>query len=271
MADYLSKYDKQADGKKYLTASQITTFVSCGVCYRKQYIERLPSRVGSAANFGTAFHTSENDNNFKLKVKSKVDVPIDVVQDAFANKIDELTPEIEWSVEEKSVGIEKSHAGLKDEGCAAVKVFHSEIAPKISPVSVEQTIIIPLEGFDYSIAGTWDIETENGILDLKTRGKTPSQSDVTRNLGLTIYSLGKSVKDNKYPDYVGLTGIVRLKTPKTFDLRGTRTIEDFNRLLLTVGKIKHAIDQGIFLPCDPGHWKCSEAWCSFFNDCKEKL
>ena len=271
MNDYLTKYDVIAEGKKYLTGSQITAFVSCGVYYRKCYIERLPSRVGSAANFGTAIHFSENEINLRQKVTSKVDVPTDTVQDAFAEKIDELKSEIEWSPEEKSIGVDKSHAGLKDEGCTAIKTLHKEIMPTVQPLSVEKTIIIPLEGFNYSISGTWDIETERGILDLKTRGKTPSQADVDRNLNLTIYALGKSVADGKYPDYVGLIGIVRLKTPKTFDLRGTRTIEDFNRLLLTVGKIKHAIDQGIFLPCDPGHWKCSQNWCSFFNDCKEKL
>ena len=271
MNTYLDKYDEIAGGKKYLTGSQITTFVSCGVCYRKKYIERMPSRVGSAANFGTAIHYSENEINLKQKVVSRIDVPVDVAQDAFACKIDELKPEIEWSPEETSIGVEKSHAGLKDEGCAAIRTLHNETMPKIQPVSIEKTIIIPLEGFDYSISGTWDIETENGILDLKTRGKTPSQVDVDRNLNLSIYALGKSVQDGKYPDYVGLIGIVRLKTPKTFDLRGTRTIEDFNRLLLTVGKIKHAIDCGIFLPCDPGHWKCSLNWCSYFNECTEKL
>lgn len=268
---YLNKYDKNSGGKPYFTSSQIITFLECGVEFRKRYIERLPSKSSSAAAFGTATHKAINEGNLRPKIASHIDAPLDTLQDMFAQEIDNLKPEIEWDAEEKSIGIEKVHAGLKDEGVGVVRVLRAEVTPKIQPLSVEQVIRIPLEGFARDLQGCWDIEVERGILDLKTRGRTPSQADVDKNLGLTMYALAKSVKDGRYPDFVALVGAVRLKTPKSFELIGTRKQEDFDRVLLTVGKIQHAIDNGIFLPASGLSFKCSETYCSFFKECTEKL
>lgn len=271
MSDYLNKYDKNSGGKPYFTSSQIITFLECGVEFRKRYIERLPSKSSSAAAFGTATHKAINEGCLRPKIISHTDAPLDVLQDMFAQEIDHLKPEIEWDTAEKSTGVEKAHAGLKDEGVGVVKVLHAEVTPKIQPLSVEQVIRIPLEGFARDLQGCWDIEVEHGIIDLKTKGRTPSQADVDKNLGLTLYSIAKTCKDGIPPDFVALVGAVRLKIPKSFELRGTRKQEDFDRVLLTVGKIQHAIDNGIFLPASGLSFKCSQNYCSFFNECAEKL
>lgn len=269
--NYTDKYDNNSGGKPYFTSSQIITFLECGVEFRKRYIEKLPSKSSSAAAFGTATHKAINEGNLKQKITTHVDAHLDALQDIFAQEIDNLKSEIEWDTEEKSAGIDKAHAGLKDEGVKVVQVLRAEVTPKIQPLSVEQVIRIPLEGFARDLQGCWDIEVEHGIIDLKTKGRTPSQADVDKNLGLSMYALAKSVKDGKYPDFVSLVGAVRLKTPKSFELRGTRKQEDFDRVLLTVGKIQHAIDNGIFLPASGLSFKCSQNFCSFYLDCKERL
>ena len=136
---------------------------------------------------------------------------------------------------------------------------------------VEAKIMIPLKDFPLDIMGTWDIETKRDIWDFKFKGKTPNQKDADANTGFTVYSMAKKVKDGMAPKSIHMAGIVKLKTPKTFDITTKRDDHDFHKLLLTVNKIQKSIDAGIFLPASPLSWKCSENWCSYFNICKERL
>lgn len=270
--EYLGKYDKASEGKPYLTGSQITTMCECPVAYRKRYIERLPAAPSSSIAFGLSGHFAENDMNLRQKIFTKKDVPLDVVQDAFNDKIKDFRPEIAWSKQERKFGTRKSFRLLQDEGIKTMKRVHLDLLPDIKPVSVEETIRIVLKDFPIDIYGCWDVETNRDILDFKFRRKTPNQTDVDRNLGLTIYAMAKSVKDGRPPRFVKLIGGVRLKSgPKAFNLRSRRTDDDFRRVLLTVAKIKKIIDNDIWLPASALSWKCSVGFCEYFKDCTERI
>jgi hypothetical protein len=270
---YLDSYDNAMKGEKYITASQIAAFCECGVEYRRRYIDREATGSSAAAVFGTAGHFAEIEGSLRQKIKSKVDVPVDVVTDMFVEKLQSMKGDIDWSRAERKEGRRKLWRNMQDTGPAVMKKLHLELAPRIQPVSVEAKVIIPLKDFAFSaICGTWDVECSRDIYDFKFRGKTPSQADIDSNTGLTVYSMAKTLKDGRPPRSIHMAGIVRLKTPKLFDLTTKRDESDFHKLLLTVNKIHKSIEAGIFLPASPiSSWKCSEKFCSYFNSCNEKL
>lgn len=268
---YISDYDAAAGNKEYITSSQIGAFCECGVEYRKRYIERLASGRGASAAFGTAGHFAENDINLAQKIMTKKDVPLDVVQDAFRDKLQSMKGDIDWNKKERKEGVRKLWRSMQDTGPEVMERLHTEIAPKIQPITIEAKIRIPLKDFPKDILGTWDVETRRDIWDWKFKGKTPSQKDADANTGLTIYAMAKKVKDGVAPRSIHMAGVVRLKKPKIFDLVTKRDDDDFHRVLLTVNKIQRSIDAGIFLPASPLSWKCSSNFCSYFETCREKL
>lgn len=268
---YLSDYD-EVSTKPYITGSQITAMCECGVYYRKRYIERISLGPNSAAAFGLSGHYAENEQNLRQKIKSKIDVPLDVVQDAFNDKIKDFRPEIRWTRTERKFGVRKSFRLMQDEGILTMERVHTDLVPAIKPISIEEKVRITLKDFEYDILGTWDIETNRDILDFKFRKRTPNQKDVDKNIGLTLYAMAKTVKDGRVPRFVRLIGGVRLKSgPKAFNLKGKRDHDDFKRILLTVAKMKKAIDNDIWLPASPLSWKCSPDWCEYFDECGERL
>ncbi|MCK5617330.1 PD-(D/E)XK nuclease family protein [Candidatus Pacearchaeota archaeon] len=270
--DYLNSYDNAAKGKRYITSSQIGTFCECGVAYRKSYIERLKTGSGSGAVFGTAGHFAENEINLRQKIKSKVDVPVDVVQDAFRDRLQGMKGDIEWNKAERKEGVRKLWREMKETGIVAMERLHLDLAPKIQPISIEAKIVIPLKNFPIDIMGTWDVECRRDLWDFKFKKKTPTQNDADKNLGFTLYAMAKTVKDGKPPRSIKMAGIVRLKRgPKTFEITTKRTEDDFRRVLLTVNKIEKSIQAGIFLPASPLSWKCAPAWCGHYETCAERL
>ena len=267
---YKSQYEGLGD-KPFLTSSMIVDFVECGVLFRKTYIEDLPTQSSSAAVFGIAGHYAEGEINFAQKILSKKDEPVSVVQDAFNDKYKSFWGNIRWSKQERKEGVRTIYRKAKEEGIRVMKQAHTVLAPEIKPISVERIVRIPLKDFKYDLFGKMDIETLRTIVDLKFPKATKRQRDADHNVGLTLYSLAKTVQDGRTPESVSLAGVARLKTPKPFVIKSHRTQEDFDRVLLTVAKIHKCIESGVFLPSSPLGWKCSEAYCDFYNNCKERL
>ena len=269
--DYLKGYDDVAGDKEYITSSQITEFVDCSVSYRKKYIERIRSGSGSAATFGTAGHFAENEISLRPKIITKKDMPLDVVLDAFRDKLQSMKGDINWNKDERKAGLRKLWRSMHAGGIDAMTRLHLDLAPSIQPITIEAKIRIPLANFPRDILGCWDIETRRDIVDWKFKGKTPSQADADSNLGLTVYWAAKKAKDGIAPRSIRMAGIVKLKKAKTFNLVTKRNDDDFHRVLLTISKIQKSIDAGIFLPASPLSWRCTPKWCPFFETCTERI
>jgi hypothetical protein len=268
---YLNGYDEVAGNKKYLTGSQITTMCECPVEYRKRYIERLPTAPSSSIAFGLSGHKAE-EVNLRQKIKTKKDEPLDVVLDIFNHTLKEYRSDIEWSKDERKVGKRKSFNALQVEGMDTMEKVHLEISPKIKPLSVEEKVRITLKDFPFDILGTPDVMTRRDVLDFKFMKRSPNQKTADNNLNLTIYSMAKAIRDNRLPRFVRLIGGVRLKSgAKTFDIKSKRNESDFKQVLRTVGKIQKIIENDIWLPASILSWKCSPGFCSYFNQCTEKM
>ena len=74
------------------------------------------------------------------------------------------------------------------------------------------------------------------------------------------------VDEGVLPPSLMLDVLVKTKTPKRATVMTTPN-GDHSALLQRIERAAAVIEAGAFLPAQPGHWKCSEKFCEFYDDC----
>ncbi len=248
---------------KYISASQINMFLTCPIAYYNIYVlgaERMPPNIYMV--YGTAIHKAL-EFNFKQKIKSKKDMPIDSVNGAFLN---------EFIKEQKKVKEYVSPTVIRSMELSAydsLKDYMENIAPDIQPLEVEFKFEISLKNFPITILGYIDLLTDDYVVrDYKSAGKDWkrkfSQSKVDKDIQMTMYAaaIRKLFKTKE-------TGLIfdvmpRCET-KVFPIKTTRTDEDVLALLQLATSIEQITKLGVFVPA---YQNCSQ--CGFKNTCKKR-
>lgn len=205
----------------YISASQIEMFLGCPMCFKRIYVgkaDREPPSIYLA--WGGAMHEAL-EYNYRQKITSKKDLPVDEVVEYFENSFTrqlKTCPAEEW----KMAGL------LQMQGEEMVRLYMSTQAPDIQPVSVEHEFMLDL-GEGLVINGFIDLIDDRGFIhDYKTCSKSTlekwSQSYVDRMVQLTMYSIAYR-KDFKKPEAgLCIDLLKRLKTgPQIGKLVTTRT------------------------------------------------
>jgi len=252
--------------KKYLSATQLNMFLRCPQQYFFRYIEGLKIPPSGAMVQGRAWHEALEEN-YTQKVNSDTDLPLDDMQDIFATRFDQAVEAEEIAFQEN-----EDPGGLKDQGVSIVETHHKSIAPKVHPEMVEEQFWISLgDDFPYELMGYWDLVDRDGIIiDNKAYSRKPSQTDLDKDIQLTVYSLGYRASQQKAEKKLRLDAIIKNKTPKAVQLVTTRTNNDCRWLLGLIEKIVNAIQSGIFYP-NPTGWCCSPRFCGYYDKCKNRL
>ena len=60
--------------------------------------------------------------------------------------------------------------------------------------------------------------------------------------------------------------LVKTKTPK-LETVWAKPAQDHAPLIQRIERAALVIEAGAYLPAPPDHWKCSEKFCDFYNDC----
>lgn len=250
-----------------ISPSKIRLLQLCGEAFRRKYLEGQPSWYGTAAAIGIATHQSaENDLTNKVEqgeLLSSEEV-IDYAADAFEHVWD--TEPIELTKEEKEDkhGV---HDRSKDQTIQLSWLHHDDLAPEIRPAHLEKRLELEVEGFPLTLLGYADVIEEDGtIRDLKTRGKTPRATDAQDDIGLQFYSLIQDTKGER-PKELALDVLVKTKTPKRVTVTSP-VQKDHDATLGRIERAAHIIETGAYMPAEPSHWKCSEKFCEFFDDCR---
>lgn len=253
--------------KKHLSASQLGMYLKCPRQWRFRYVDGLIRPPGCALTLGKAFHSAV-EVNYKQKVETKKDVPVDVMTDAF---VDEFKTRVKEDGTEFDTDKGETPAGIQDLGVKLVGVQRVEIAPKVQPVAVEETFEVSLgDEFPYTLKGIIDGITADGVIfDNKTGGKNIPQSDIDGDIQLTAYALGYRIMHQTPERALELHRVVKTKEPKTQVLRTTRTNEDLKWFLGMVEEIAKGLTAGAFPP-NPTGWWCSEKFCGYWNECRAK-
>jgi len=244
----------------------------CGVAFEKKIILRLPEGVRIRTTAGSGAHKGR-EHNLKQKVESHTDLTVGEVTDAARDAVQTRFEEGEYS------GGGKEFAGLskKDGRGKAIdlavdftKVDHKEFQKGIQPSVVEVRMAVKYPGLSRAVVATLDtIMADYRVLDLKTGKVSFGQSKADDSMALSTYGMFVLAHYGVLPPDYTIQNVVGLKSgTKTNIYKTTRTKDDLQRQLLRFKRALELIDAGIFLPCDPGHWKCTPEWCGYWNECE---
>mgnify|MGYP001302554037 CR=1 FL=1 len=245
--------------QQHISVSQINTYLRCPLQYYYRYIEGLIIPPNSALSFGKVTHKTAEDN-YKQKIETKEDLPLDEMQDRWAQYWDEAAQETEFEKDEKP-------GQIKDEGINCITTYHKEISPNVQPVLVEEKVELSFANTDYTLLGYIDVVDENKmIIDTKTTKRTPSEDNIKKDIQLTAYSLCYQTLFEEKEAGVRLDYIVRNKKPKIVQLTANKTQDDINRFLKLVAYVVKAIENELFYP-NVHNVTCSEKGCGYYHKC----
>jgi hypothetical protein len=251
----------------HLSISQLDTYSRCGEVYRRRYVEGeiippgLPARIGSGVHKGAEI-------NFKAKIETGQDEPLDVIQDAAAEAYHrELGKGVFFSPEE-APGAKRAMAEGKDTVVSLATLFRNGLAPLIQPRLVEEKVVIDLPGVDLPVVTILDCYTKDGALrDLKTSGKKWTDERAHSSHQPTAYREAVKAATGEYPESICFDVLVSGKTPALQTISTFRTEDDLAVLIRKFQTMMAGINAGIFPPAEPGSWMCSQKWCGYWYSC----
>lgn len=250
--------------KRHLSYTQISMFLRCPKQYEFRYMQGLKKPPSGAMVQSRVWHETL-EKNYKQKIKTDTDLPLNDMQEFFSARYDEA-----FSDEEIIFDTDSNPAKLKDQGVSIVETHHRIIAPTVKPIAVEEKFQISLgEDFPFELMGIWDIiEADGTIVDNKAYKRTPLQNDFDKDLQFTIYSLGYRATKQCTEKALRMDAVIKTKQTKVVQLHTRRTNEECRWVLGLIERIGQAIKGGIFFP-NPNGWHCNKKFCGYYDQCKK--
>lgn len=251
---------------RHLSFSSLNAWNLCPERWRRAYLEgeRLPP--GIAAHRGKGVHKSA-EHNFRQKIVTGQDEPLDVLQDVARDSFMESARRGTFVASEERSSFKRDIAKALD---VAVKVmtknFREGLAPIVQPRLVEKQLALDLPQLPIPFVCILDVYTDDGWwLDIKTSGNRWSETKGATDLQATVnWALLKAYLDEE-PKRMSY----EVFTPKAHQsLAIGRGVADVHALIQRSQSVLACIKAGTFAPCDPAHWVCSPKWCGYYWTCK---
>ena len=252
---------------RHLSASQLGMFQRCGEQWRRRYLEGEIIPPGIAARIGSGVHKGA-EVNFRSKMKTGEDLPLDAVQDAAAEGYDKALQDGVFFSPEEVPGARLAMAEGKDTVVSLATLFRKELAPTIMPAMVEERITLDLEGLPVPVVTVLDCYTvDKALRDLKTSGKRWPEDKAHTSPQPTLYRESIKAATGEYPERCVFDVLVSNKTPVLQSIETTRSDEDLAILTRQFNIMLAGVNAGIFPPAQPDHWCCSMKFCGYYFTC----
>lgn len=254
--------------KPHISHSQLSMYWRCPEQYRRRYMEGETLPPGIALMTGSAIHKGA-EINFRQKIDSHKDLPVDdIVEISTAAFNVAKSGGYTLSEDETQQGRDVVLGEATDQTAALAKVHATEQAPDYQPVEVEHLTRIVFPHATHDLLAITDLRDDQGRLtDIKTAAKRKPQSAVDESVQLTIYAAAYSIEHGFQPSEVRLDTLIKTKTPGRQVLSSKRDHRDYAVLVHRINVTLSAIEAGLFPPCVPDSWQCSDRWCGFFRTC----
>lgn len=251
----------------HLSVSQLGMFQRCGEQWRRRYLDEEVIPPGIAARVGSGVHKAA-EINFKSKMQTGEDMPLDAVQDAAAEAYDKALQDGVFFSPEDVPSARLSMAEGKDKTVSLATCFRMSLAPHVLPALVEHKVTLDIPGVSLPVVTVLDCYTEDRKLrDLKTSGKKWAEDKAHTSPQPTIYRESIKEATGEYPEQLLFDVLVSNKTPILQTIETQRTEEDLQILVRQFGIMTDSIQAGIFPPAQPDHWCCSMKFCGYFFTC----
>lgn len=260
---------------EHLSNSQIDLLLSCGELYKRRYIEREKFPTTTSLIKGLSVHKMAERYNLSILRDGTV-TPVEELRMILRDEIEEFysKPDLYLTQDEQKYTQEQLKHRMYEMLYPVVDLFIRSMEGVI-PVEAESRQSIKIPGFNKSIMYVMDLEDQDGaIIDYKVSGKKKTQKDIDNDMGLTIYALAYYSKYKKFPTAIKYFNYIAYRTQKKQEVKAdfqiletTRDLDDFEALFNRLNVSLRAIDQGVFLPAETGHWKCSPDYCHRYKQC----
>jgi hypothetical protein len=254
---------------RHLSPSSYDQFIRCPAQWALVRIEGIKIPPAIAMLVGKGMHGAA-EVNFKQKIVSGVDVPIEVMKEAAATKYREGAEEagVQCSREELSE-LPRLLGEGKDRAVRFAECMAKEAAPGIQPIAVERRITIQDPSLPIPWVGVLDVATDNALVDWKSAGKKWPEGREHRETQPTVY-------DALYRFEYGISPALGFgvfsdstKAGALYDYRGTtRTPGDWETLCRGADTMIRMIQAGLFPPAVPGSWWCTPKFCGLWSICR---
>jgi putative RecB family exonuclease len=242
---------------RILSPTSTNTFFDCSMKWFYRKVLHLPETRSAALGLGTAVHTALIEN-FRQKIETKEDLPVDGVRALFIEAFTAQLDQVVWRKDESA-----DH--LKDAGETMVRVYMDRAAPAVEPAAVEE----PVEGLigDVPVHGYIDVRDVDGrVIDIKTAARKPSGMLPAYRMQVATYAM-------LHPLASGQATLSTLTKTKTVDLhQETVEITPGDRKL--TGRLysiaRDQMNAGVYAP-NRGSFLCSRKYCSHWQQCEDEF
>lgn len=252
-----------------LRQSSLGTWENCPEIFRRRYLAGDIIPPGLAAHVGTGIHKAA-EVNYKAKITTNQDQPLDVIQDAARDAYVHAVKDNGAYIPPDEMPSAKIMADKAlDDVVALAAVYHRDLAPLVQPVLVEKWVKIYVPGLVPSISGTIDLlDSDHRLLDLKTASKAWPVSRAETSSQITIYHKLVEVETGRAPTESRFDVLVKGKTPRYQPIITNRTDDDFEAVVERLKIMMDMIVAGLFPPARAGDWICGPKYCGYWYTCK---
>jgi hypothetical protein len=262
--------------KPQMHQSGLETLFRCGEQYKRIYIlgQRVPPDVPRIRGI-SVHHAAARNLTYKVEHKGRLlslSHVKDIARDAFVKSW--KSEPVKLTLIEQQLGVKKVRGLGIDTSVKLAALHHKELAPIIFPIKggIERKWVIQCPGRPFDLAGQLDVQEEPEsygirivrLRDLKTKSKSPTQSEVNSSIQFTLYNMAIEVNDKKKVDEVWMDALVTTKTPKCVSLKSARSANDFKAFMNLFDRACEVITKDAFTPTSPRNWWCSKTWCGFY-------
>ena len=100
------------------------------------------------------------------------------------------------------------------------------------------------------------------VIDYKTAKRAKSESDLTNDLQLALYSWALGI------ERVAFVSLCKTKTPKVEFVTASISVAQQSWAVRVVEEVVAAIQAGTFPPTDPTSWVCTPKFCGHWSRCR---
>lgn len=246
-----------------LSISRVNMYLRCGLQFYYRYIKNLTMPPSASMTQGKCVH-STFEHNYKQKITSKTDLPLEEVLDFYSDSLNKEKSSTDWK--------EEDFDRIKDTGISAITVYHNKFAPLIQPKEVEKWFELEFdkEKFKHKIRGVIDIiDDEDSVRDHKVV-KRSCVSRYDNCIQLPVYSFTKAPKGNEIVS-CKIDMLITKKDPEVVTLDYKFGKNDRIRAMYYVSTVANAIEKGVFMPAKPDDWTCNPKWCGYYHMCKKAM
>ncbi len=272
--------------KPYLSPSQIWLYLSCGIAYWFNYIEKVFKQSDTNMRVGTAVHAAI-EMYYQIVIDQQFAAPVNKMVDYAVEQFSEISEDEGVKV----AGEDKDFAATAITRVTDSYIKH--VAPTIIPISTEENVEyvsecgVPIKGkldlrrrphdwekelypdldqviADHKVGAVWSLSKLQNSLQFVLYSKATGVPRVEiHNLKRDI----KGVRANKITpakareDVVEPASNIRL-------LRSDFDAVDYSYAEDMIERVAANISAGNFMPCSPDSWTCTPVKCSYWNRCR---